>query len=114
MKSAPSRVCARRLPEIRQTLISRALTERAERFAREPAGASVLVPLRGHRRGCDAARRAAITGSSFDCRGAFGLNIDVREFSSGFSLADKGLSTSPRPLPWLGLFYNDSMMRPPR
>ena len=27
------------------------------------------------------------TGSSFDCRGAFGLNIIVREFSSGFSLS---------------------------
>ena len=36
-------------PEIRQTLIPRALTERVERFASEPAGASVLVPLRGHR-----------------------------------------------------------------
>lgn len=36
-------------PEIRQSLIPRALTGRIERFASEPAGTSVLVPLRGHR-----------------------------------------------------------------
>ncbi|HUK00235.1 MAG TPA: sugar ABC transporter ATP-binding protein [Stellaceae bacterium] len=36
-------------PEIAQSLIPRALERRSETFLAEPAGASVLVPLRGHR-----------------------------------------------------------------
>ena len=36
-------------PEIGQSSIPRLLEERAERFITEPAGVSMLVPLRGHR-----------------------------------------------------------------
>jgi ABC-type sugar transport system ATPase subunit len=36
-------------PEMRQALIPQALERRAESFVAEPAGASMLVPLRGHR-----------------------------------------------------------------
>ena len=36
-------------PEIGQSSIPRVLEERAERFVTEPAGVSMLVPLRGHR-----------------------------------------------------------------
>ena len=36
-------------PEIAQSRIPRALRERSESFVAEPAGASLLVPLRGHR-----------------------------------------------------------------
>ena len=35
-------------------------------------------------------------------------------FPPGSLSRTRAYQTSPRPLPWLGLFYNDSMMRPPR